>query len=136
VIQCSETFECLFAAVSVLFAYRCWFAKRTRLTQLSRFYVRINSCLADQNIPKRLQTFRARGSIVLEALCYNQEGRRFQSLWGALIVSIYLILPTALGAGFHQPLTEMSTRIMFLGSRARPVSKADKHGDSFTFTLL
>jgi hypothetical protein len=43
--------------------------------------------------------------------------------------SIYLILPAALGlVGFNQPLTEMSTRnikIIFLGSRARPVRGAD-----------
>jgi hypothetical protein len=39
--------------------------------------------------------------------------------------SIYLILPAL---RFTQPLTEMSTRsikIMFLGSRALPVRKAD-----------
>jgi hypothetical protein len=45
--------------------------------------------------------------------------------------SIYLILPAALGHGFTQSLTEMSTRsiqIMFLGGgggRARPVSRTD-----------
>jgi hypothetical protein len=43
--------------------------------------------------------------------------------------SICLIRPAALGeGGFTQPLTEMSTRsrkIMFLGSRARPVRRAD-----------
>jgi hypothetical protein len=41
--------------------------------------------------------------------------------------SIYLILPTALGPVFTQPLTEMSTgsgKIMFLGSRVRPVLQA------------
>jgi hypothetical protein len=42
--------------------------------------------------------------------------------------SIYLILPAALGLGFTQLLKEMSTRSrrkMFLGSRARPVRRAD-----------
>jgi hypothetical protein len=42
--------------------------------------------------------------------------------------SIYLIHPAALALGFTQPLTEISTRnkkIMFLGSRAQTVSKAD-----------
>jgi hypothetical protein len=42
--------------------------------------------------------------------------------------SIYLILPVTLGPAFTQPLTEMSTRsrnIMFLGSKARPVRRAD-----------
>jgi hypothetical protein len=43
--------------------------------------------------------------------------------------SVYRILPAApcSGLGFSQPLTEMSTRnkkIVFLGSRARPVRKA------------
>jgi hypothetical protein len=41
----------------------------------------------------------------------------------------YLILSAALGPGVTQPITEMSTgrrKIKFLGSRARPVSRADK----------
>jgi hypothetical protein len=44
---------------------------------------------------------------------------------------IYLILSAALGPGVTQPLTEISTRnrkIMFLGSRARPVRRADNLG--------
>jgi hypothetical protein len=66
---------------------------------------------------------------------------------------MYLILPAALGpGGFTQPVTEMSTGnkeiIIFRGSKARPVRKADNlaaaatcepivckvcYGDSFTF---
>jgi hypothetical protein len=41
---------------------------------------------------------------------------------------MYLILPAALDLEFTQPLIEMSTRnrkIMFLGSRARPMRKAN-----------
>jgi hypothetical protein len=41
---------------------------------------------------------------------------------------IYLILPAALDPGVTQPLIKMNTRsrkIMFLGSRAWPVRKAD-----------
>jgi hypothetical protein len=41
---------------------------------------------------------------------------------------IYLILPAAIGLGFTKPLRVMGTgrrKIMFLGNRARPVSKAD-----------
>jgi hypothetical protein len=44
------------------------------------------------------------------------------------LYSIYLIIPAALGPGFTQLLTEMSTtsrEIIFLGSRARPVRRAD-----------
>jgi hypothetical protein len=42
--------------------------------------------------------------------------------------SNYLTLPTSLGQGFTQPVTEISTtsrKIMFLESRARPVRRAD-----------
>jgi hypothetical protein len=43
--------------------------------------------------------------------------------------SIYLILPAALALGFTQPLTDTSAKsrkiIMFLGSRTRPVHRAD-----------
>jgi hypothetical protein len=55
----------------------------------------------------------ARGSVVVEALCYKPEGRGIASWWGG-IFQIYLILPTALwrtmALGSTQPLTEMSTR--------------------------
>jgi hypothetical protein len=46
----------------------------------------------------------------------------------AFFFLIYLIVPAALGLGFNQPLTETSTRsriIMLLGSRVRPVLRAD-----------
>jgi hypothetical protein len=42
--------------------------------------------------------------------------------------SICLILPASLGPGVTQPLSEMSTRsrkIMLLGSKVRPVRRAD-----------
>jgi hypothetical protein len=51
------------------------------------------------------------GSIVVEALCYKLEGHRFEPWWGEWMVSIYLILPTALGPWVYSVLTEMSTRI-------------------------
>jgi hypothetical protein len=43
----------------------------------------------------------ARGSIVVKALCYKPEGRGFVTRWGEWFVSIYLILPTALGPGVY-----------------------------------
>jgi hypothetical protein len=42
-----------------------------------------------------------------------REGREFETRWGELFFSIYLIFPAALG------------RKMFLGSRARPERRAD-----------
>jgi hypothetical protein len=70
----------------------------------------------------------ARGSVVVKALCCKPEGREFDEV-NFFFSSNYLILQVALGPGvFTQPLTEMSTRsrkIMFLGSRARPVHGAD-----------
>jgi hypothetical protein len=43
----------------------------------------------------------ARGSLVVNALCYKPEGRRFETRWGELIFSIDLILPAALGPGIY-----------------------------------
>jgi hypothetical protein len=63
---------------------------------------------------------------VVEVLCYNPEGRWFMTRLDELYFSIYLILPSALGTGFTQPLKEIITgskKIMFLKSRARPVRK-------------
>jgi hypothetical protein len=39
--------------------------------------------------------------VVVKALYYKPEGRRFETLWGELIFSIYLILPVALGPGIY-----------------------------------
>jgi hypothetical protein len=69
---------------------------------------------------------------VVKALRYNPEGHRFETRLGQLIFSIYLILPAAMALGFIQPLTEMSTRsrkIMFVGSKARPVRRVDNLTD-------
>jgi hypothetical protein len=38
---------------------------------------------------------------VVEAICYKLEGRGFETKWGKLIFSIYLILPAALGPGVY-----------------------------------
>jgi hypothetical protein len=43
----------------------------------------------------------ARGSVVIKALCYKPEGRGFENRWGDCISSVYLIIPAALGPGFH-----------------------------------
>jgi hypothetical protein len=43
----------------------------------------------------------ALGSTVVEALYYKPEGCRFETQWGELIFSIYLILPAALGPGVY-----------------------------------
>jgi hypothetical protein len=68
----------------------------------------------------------ARGSVVLKALCYRPEGHGFETRWGEWTFSICLILPVP---EYTQPVPEMSTRnrkVMFLGSRARPVCRVDK----------
>jgi hypothetical protein len=70
----------------------------------------------------------ARGSVVVEAVCYKPEGRGFETPKGKMIFSSDLIFPAALGPGIYSAVTEMSTRsrkIMFLGIRARLVRKAD-----------
>jgi hypothetical protein len=43
----------------------------------------------------------ARGSVIVKALCYKREGRVFETQWGELIFSSYLILPVTLGPGVH-----------------------------------
>jgi hypothetical protein len=43
----------------------------------------------------------ARGSVVIKALCYKPEGRAFETRWGEWFLSIYLILPVALGPGVY-----------------------------------
>jgi hypothetical protein len=67
--------------------------------------------------------------VVVKPLCFKPVGRGFETLRGEYIFSIYLILSAALGPEVYtQPLTEMSTRsrkIMFLGSKERPVRRAD-----------
>jgi hypothetical protein len=42
----------------------------------------------------------ARGSVVVEALCYKPEGHRFETRWDDFF-SIYLILPAALDPGVY-----------------------------------
>jgi hypothetical protein len=42
-----------------------------------------------------------RDSVMVEALCYNPEGRGFKTRRGEWIFSIYLILPVALGPGVY-----------------------------------
>jgi hypothetical protein len=39
----------------------------------------------------------ASGSVVVEALCHKPDGRGFEIRWGEYMLSLYLILPTALG---------------------------------------
>jgi hypothetical protein len=43
----------------------------------------------------------ARGSIVIKALCYKPESRGFETRWCEWFLSIYLILPAALGPGVY-----------------------------------
>jgi hypothetical protein len=43
----------------------------------------------------------ARGSVVIKAVRYNPEGRGFETRWGELIYSIYLIFPATLGPGVY-----------------------------------
>jgi hypothetical protein len=58
-------------------------------------------------------------------------GQRFETRSDGFIVSIYLILPGALGPGVYS----RSRKIMFLGSRARPVHEADNLTDICELTF-
>jgi hypothetical protein len=44
---------------------------------------------------------RARGSIVVKALCYKPEGHGFETRWGEWFLSIYLIFLATLGPGVY-----------------------------------
>jgi hypothetical protein len=71
---------------------------------------------------------RASGSIVIKDYTTSRKiaGSRPDEV--KKFFPIQLILSAALGPRFTQPLTKMSTRsrkIMFLGSKARPVRMAD-----------
>jgi hypothetical protein len=66
----------------------------------------------------------ARGSVLVKALCYKPGSRSDE------VIFLNVSNPSGCTSlGFTQSLTEMSTRnrkiIMFLGSRARPVLRAD-----------
>jgi hypothetical protein len=43
----------------------------------------------------------ASGSVVVKELYYKPEGHGFETRWGKLIFSIYLILPAALGTAIY-----------------------------------
>jgi hypothetical protein len=69
---------------------------------------------------------RARGSVVVKAICYKPEGLCSKADEVNELFSIYLFLPSALGPEFTQPLTEMTIRsrkILFLRSRAWTVHR-------------
>jgi hypothetical protein len=72
----------------------------------------------DSYITKYIAYLGARGNLLVKALYYQSEDRRFETRWSERMFSNCLILPVALGPGFTQPLTEIITRsrkIMFLG---------------------
>jgi hypothetical protein len=69
-----------------------------------------------------------RGSIVVKALCYKPQGRRFETRWSQWTFSIYLILPAALGPGVYSAFNKneyQKQKKMFVESRALPVRRAD-----------
>jgi hypothetical protein len=66
------------------------------------------------------------GSVAVKVLCYKPEGRGFEIRWVQWNV-FNLPNPSAVALGFTQPVREMhikSRKIIYLGSRARPVRRA------------
>jgi hypothetical protein len=62
--------------------------------------------------------------VVVKVPCYNPEGRGFETR-GCVFLSIYLILPAAVGLSVYS-VTEMSSKnrkVIFLGSEATTGSK-------------
>jgi hypothetical protein len=71
---------------------------------------------------------RAHGSGVVKALRYKPEGRGFETQWGEWLLSIYLILPAALGLGVYSTSNRNEYRVRnkhVSGERAQPVREAD-----------
>jgi hypothetical protein len=69
----------------------------------------------------------ARFNVVVKALCYKPEGRGFYTRLGDFF-KVTKSFRLHYSLGFTQPLAEMSTRSrkrMFLGSKVRPMSRAD-----------
>jgi hypothetical protein len=56
---------------------------------------------------------------VVDAVCYKQEGRGFETRWCDELFSVYLILPAGLGPGVYSAYNRNEYQ--------RPVSKADRH---------
>jgi hypothetical protein len=61
-------------------------------------------------------------SVVVKALCYRPEGRGFETDEANEFFSIYLILPGVYSACKRNEY--QMQKLMFLGSRVRPVRKA------------
>jgi hypothetical protein len=69
-----------------------------------------------------------RCGVVVKALCHKPEGRGFETRRGEIFLNLLEPSGSFRPWGFTQPLIEISTRsikIMFLGSRARSVRRAD-----------
>jgi hypothetical protein len=58
------------------------------------FYLTENACIFFSQCTRMLRMKGARGSVVVEAVCYKPEGRGIKSRWGGFFL-IYLILPAA-----------------------------------------
>jgi hypothetical protein len=74
-----------------------------------------------------LSSMGARGSLVVEVLCYKPEGHGFITRYGEFF-SISVILPTTLGPEVHSAsnINEyLKQKNNYLGSSARSVCKAD-----------
>jgi hypothetical protein len=71
----------------------------------------------------------ARRSIVVKALCYKPEGRGFETRWCERFLSIYLILPAALGPGVYSASNkneyQKHKNIFFWEVKQLPVRRAD-----------
>jgi hypothetical protein len=80
-------------------------------------------------IPKYGCAFGARDSVMTKKLSYKPEGRDFVNRGDELHLSVYLILPAALGLGVYSASVRNEYQgqkyKIFLGSRVRPVCEAD-----------
>jgi hypothetical protein len=65
---------------------------------------------------------------LVEALCFNSEGRWFETQWGQWISSMYLDFPLSPGVySAYKRNERQKQKRMFFGSREQPTCKADNH---------
>jgi hypothetical protein len=71
--------------------------------QRGRSPTAVNLSFLDQTCLKqgKMKWDRRLMAVVVNALYYKSEGRLVESRWGELFVSVYLILPAALGHGVY-----------------------------------
>jgi hypothetical protein len=122
----SETFSIVFTQFGVTTTRRCVAREHVArtLSQVPGHVCRLHhrrSCehhavVTDSSKLKQYDTG-ARGSVVVEALCYKPKGSGFESRWGGFF-SMYLILPVIYGRGVDSACNRNEYQESFWGVKS------------------